>query len=204
MNRLAGEIPASFVAFDLLALGSVDLRDRPQVERRAELERVLAAARPPLHVTPATTERALAAEWFERFEGAGLDGVMAKPFGLTYQPKKRAMFKVKHARTCDCVVAGFRWHKNGPGELVGSLILRPLRRRGPPPPRRRHLVVHHGQAASAREGARAAARERAGGPPLGLVGGARGRRAASPGCRAAGARARTSAGSRSASSASAR
>lgn len=123
VNKLAGEIPASFVAFDLLALGSVDLRERPQVERRAELERVLADARPPLHVTPATTERPLAAEWFERFEGAGLDGVMAKPFGLTYQPKKRAMLKVKHARTCDCVVAGFRWHKNGPGELVGSLIL---------------------------------------------------------------------------------
>lgn len=123
VNKLAAEIPASFVAFDLLALGTADLRDRPQAERRAELERVLARAEAPLHVTPATTDRALAAEWFERFEGAGLDGVMAKPVDLTYQPKKRAMLKVKHARTVDCVVAGFRWHKQGKGELVGSLLL---------------------------------------------------------------------------------
>lgn len=123
VEKLARETPSSFVAFDLLALGADDVRERPEHERRAMLERALADARPPIYVTPATTDRALAAEWFERFEGAGLDGVIAKAFDLTYQPKKRAMLKIKHARTADCVVAGFRWHKQGPGELIGSLLL---------------------------------------------------------------------------------
>jgi ATP-dependent DNA ligase len=119
---LAKETPASFVAFDLLALDD-DLRARPQTERRARLEEALAGARPPIHVTPMTRERAVAEDWFRRFEGAGLDGVIAKPDGSTYQPGKRAMIKIKHERTADCVVAGFRWYKDAPGELVGSLLL---------------------------------------------------------------------------------
>jgi ATP-dependent DNA ligase len=121
--KLAAASPASFIAWDLLALGDEDLRAAPQSERRARLERALAAARPPLHLTPATTDRATAADWFSRFEGAGLDGVIAKPLAARYQPGKRAMLKIKHAREADCVVAGFRWHKNGPGTLVGSLLL---------------------------------------------------------------------------------
>ncbi|MFI5254111.1 MAG: ATP-dependent DNA ligase, partial [Candidatus Limnocylindrales bacterium] len=120
---LAAETPASFVAWDLLAIGDDDLRARPQAERRARLEREMAGARPPVHLTPATTDPATAADWFERFEGAGLDGVVAKPLEAPYQPGKRAMTKIKHQRTADCVVAGFRWHKNGPGTLVGSLLL---------------------------------------------------------------------------------
>ncbi len=123
VEKLARETPASFVAFDLLALGETDLREQGQLERRERLVEALGNVRPPIHVTPLTRDRAIAADWFERFEGAGLDGVMAKPIGLTYQPKKRAMLKIKHLRTCDCVVGGFRWHKNGPGELVGSLLL---------------------------------------------------------------------------------
>jgi ATP-dependent DNA ligase len=121
--KLAGETPAAFVAFDLLALGDRDLRARPQAERRTALEKALARAKPPVHLTPCTRDRALAGEWFHRFEGAGLDGVIAKHDTTTYQPGKRAMIKVKHVRTADCVVAGFRWHKQGPGELVGSLLL---------------------------------------------------------------------------------
>jgi ATP-dependent DNA ligase len=120
---LAKQTPASFVAFDLLAIGDDDLRDRPQAERRARLEEALAGARPPVHVTPATRHRVVALDWFRRFEGAGLDGVMAKPVGLTYQPGKRAMMKIKHGRTADCAVAGFRWYKDAAGELVGSLLL---------------------------------------------------------------------------------
>lgn len=123
IEKLAEETPASFVAFDLLAWGERDLRGRPQQERRSLLEEALAGVRPPLHFTPMTRDPALARDWFERFEGAGLDGVIAKHEDLTYQPKKRAMQKIKHVRTCDCVVGGFRWHKNGPGELVGSLLL---------------------------------------------------------------------------------
>jgi len=123
VNLLATQTPASFVAFDLLALGDEDLTGRPQAERRALLETSLATTEPPIHLTPATRDRALAAEWFTRFEGAGLDGVMAKRSDGTYQPGKRVMVKVKHARTADCVVAGFRWHKNGPGTLIGSLLL---------------------------------------------------------------------------------
>ena len=121
--KLARECPAAFVAFDLLAAGGEDLRESPQAERRARLERLLADVGDPIHLTPMTRDRAVAVEWLRRFEGAGLDGVMAKPATGTYQPGKRAMLKIKHARTADCVVAGFRWHKTGPGELVGSLLL---------------------------------------------------------------------------------
>ena len=120
--KLAKETPASFVAFDLLADGGRDWRDRPQHERRAQLERLLAQATRPLHLTPATRDQALALDWLTRFEGAGLDGVMAKPLDGVYQPGKRAMIKVKHARTADCVVAGFRWYK-GERNAIGSLLL---------------------------------------------------------------------------------
>jgi ATP-dependent DNA ligase len=123
VKLLAAEIPASFVAWDLLALGDEDLRPLPLATRRARLEEALAAATPPLHLTPATRDRALAEDWFRRFEGAGLDGVMAKRLDEPYQPGERTMIKVKHARTADCVVAGFRWHKNGAGTMVGSLLL---------------------------------------------------------------------------------
>jgi ATP-dependent DNA ligase len=123
VGRLAGETPASIVFWDLLCEGERDLRALAFRERRAALERLLARAEPPLHLTPATEDRALAADWFRRFEGAGLDGVLAKPATGTYQPGKRVMFKVKHERECDCVVAGFRWHKRGKGEAVGSLLL---------------------------------------------------------------------------------
>jgi ATP-dependent DNA ligase len=123
VRKLAAETPASFVAFDLLADGARDLRGLPQLERRALLERALRASSGRVHLTPCSRERALAQEWFQRFEGAGLDGVIAKHASTTYQPGKRAMLKVKHVRSADCVVAGFRWHKSGPGSLVGSLLL---------------------------------------------------------------------------------
>jgi ATP-dependent DNA ligase len=122
VEKLARETPSAFVAFDLLAAGGRDLRSAPQTERRAQLERLLARVSPPIHLTPVTRDRGLAAEWLTRFEGAGLDGVIAKPARGTYQPGKRVMFKVKHARTADCVVAGFRWHKSG-RDAVGSLLL---------------------------------------------------------------------------------
>jgi ATP-dependent DNA ligase len=121
--KLAAESPASFVAFDLLAEGARDLRGRPQAERRQLLEQALRGASGSVHLTPCTRKRSLAREWFDRFEGAGLDGVIAKHEAALYEPGKRVMVKVKHTRTADCVVAGFRWHKNGPGELVGSLLL---------------------------------------------------------------------------------
>jgi ATP-dependent DNA ligase len=123
VKKLAAETPASFVAFDLLAEGDQDLRALPQAERRLRLEQALAGATGGVHLTPCRRERSVALEWFHRFEGAGLDGVVAKHEGTLYQPGKRAMVKVKHARTADCVVAGFRWHKQGPGTLVGSLLL---------------------------------------------------------------------------------
>ncbi len=123
VRMLAALTPASFVAWDLLALGDEDLRRAPQGERRARLEAVLGGAVAPVHLTPATQDRATAADWFDRFEGAGLDGVVAKRLDGRYEPGKRAMVKVKHERTADCVVAGFRWHKNGPGTHVGSLLL---------------------------------------------------------------------------------
>ena len=121
--KLAAESPASFVTWDLLALGDEDLRAAPVERRRAVLETALVRAKPPIHLSPATTDREMAADWFNRFEGAGLDGIVAKRLESNYQPGKRVMLKVKHARTADCVVAGFRWHKNGPGTLVGSLLL---------------------------------------------------------------------------------
>lgn len=121
--KLSREIPASLVAFDALAVEGHDIRDVTQAERRAQLERVLSGVAPPVHLTPMTRDHAQAVEWLARFEGAGLDGVMAKPEAGIYEPGKRAMFKIKHARTADCVVAGFRWHKAGKGERVGSLLL---------------------------------------------------------------------------------
>ncbi|HEY6098331.1 MAG TPA: ATP-dependent DNA ligase [Anaeromyxobacter sp.] len=123
VRQLARESPASIVLFDLLALGERDLRAAPLSRRRALLEDALAPGPAAVLVTPATRERAVALDWFSRFEGAGLDGVVAKRLESTYQPGVRAMVKVKHARTADCVVAGFRWHKNGPGTMVGSLLL---------------------------------------------------------------------------------
>jgi len=120
--KLAKETPSSFVAFDALAVGGRNLMSEPQRARRAALERLLGRGKPPVYVTPMTRERDQAQHWLEHFEGAGLDGVIAKPAGLTYQPGKRAMIKVKHARTADCVVAGFRWHKSGE-DAVGSLLL---------------------------------------------------------------------------------
>ena len=115
---LAEASPASFVAWDLLALDDRSFMDEPQAERRALLEAALGKAQAPIHLTPATTDVALAADWFTRFEGAGLDGVIAKPADAGYEPGKRRMLKIKHERTADCVVAGFRWHKNGPGTHV--------------------------------------------------------------------------------------
>ncbi|MEO8842464.1 MAG: ATP-dependent DNA ligase [Kofleriaceae bacterium] len=120
---LAAEKPSSYIAWDLLAIGDEDLRETPQLQRRERLLAALANVKPPIHVTPATRDKAIAKDWFERFEGAGLDGVMAKPDTLGYQPGKRAMLKIKHQRTADCVVAGFRWYKGGKDTLVGSLLL---------------------------------------------------------------------------------
>jgi len=120
---LAEQTPASFVGWDLLALDDKDLRATPQGERRALIEGQLKSVHPPIHLTPATRDVEVARDWFNRFEGAGLDGVVAKKLDAPYQPGKRAMLKIKHARTADCVVAGFRWHKNGKDELVGSLLL---------------------------------------------------------------------------------
>jgi ATP-dependent DNA ligase len=121
ITLLAATTPASFVAFDILAEGDRDLCDAPYHQRRALLESALTSAAPPVHLTPVTTDPDVAADWFSRFEGAGLDGVVAKPGDLRYLPDKRAMLKVKHERTADCVVAGFRWHKEG--GVVGSLLL---------------------------------------------------------------------------------
>ncbi len=123
VKLLSNEIPASVVFFDLLCEGEADLRAEPFEARRARLEALLNSAQPPLFLTPSTTDRALATDWFARFEGAGLDGVMAKSPSGAYEPNKRVMFKVKHDRECDCVVAGFRWHKGGENEAVGSLLL---------------------------------------------------------------------------------
>src|SRR6478672_11700393 len=123
VKKLAVETPASVVFFDLLCEGDKSLCDTPFAKRRARLEAILRKAKPPLHITPATDDRATAADWFRRFEGAGLDGVIAKPEDGTYQPNKRVMLKVKHERDCDCVVAGFRWHKTGGKTKVGALLL---------------------------------------------------------------------------------
>ena len=121
VKMLAETTPASFVAFDLLAIGDESLMAAPLSERRARLEQALAGSRPPVHLTPVTDDAALAREWFTLFEGAGLDGVVAKPSGGPYEPDKRVMSKVKHLRTVDCVVGAYRWHKSGP--VVGSLVL---------------------------------------------------------------------------------
>jgi ATP-dependent DNA ligase len=122
VRMLAEKTPASFIAFDLLALGDDDYTQRPFSERRAALVDAVAGSGPSIHVTPATTDLDTAQQWFEEFEGAGLDGVIAKPLTITYQPDKRVMFKIKHERTADCVVAGYRVHKSG-GDAIGSLLL---------------------------------------------------------------------------------
>ena len=122
VKLLAAQTPARFVAFDLLALGGEDFTGRPFAERRQELEHVLAASAAPVHLTPATSDRETAQRWFRQFEGAGLDGIVAKTLGGTYQPDKRAMVKIKHERTADCVLAGYRVHTSGP-DRVGSLLL---------------------------------------------------------------------------------
>lgn len=121
--KLAAATPSSFVAFDVLSIDRDDLRGLPQAERRGRLEALLAHTKPPIHLTPMTRDLRTAERWLKEFEGAGLDGVIAKPGGATYQPGKRTMIKVKHARTAECVVAGFRWHKGGLGTHVGSLLL---------------------------------------------------------------------------------
>ncbi|MCV7441179.1 ATP-dependent DNA ligase [Mycobacterium paraense] len=122
VRMLAEKTPASFIAFDLLALGDDDYTGRPFSERRAALVDALARSGPSIHLTPATTDLETAQRWFSEFEGAGLDGVIAKPLTVTYQPDKRVMFKIKHERTADCVVAGYRVHKSG-GDAIGSLLL---------------------------------------------------------------------------------
>jgi ATP-dependent DNA ligase len=122
VKLLAEQTPAKFVAFDLLALGDEDLTGEPFAERRARLEKALAHAQPPIHLTNATADHGVATRWFHEFEGAGLDGVIAKPLDGLYQPNKRAMFKIKHERTVDCVLAGYRVHKSGP-DRIGSLLL---------------------------------------------------------------------------------
>ncbi len=122
VRLLSQQSPASVVFFDVLSEGDRDLRNEPFKRRRHILEKLLSSAAPPIHLTPATSDSSIASDWFERFEGAGLDGVMAKPVTGIYEPDKRTMLKVKHERDCDCVVAGFRWHKKGDGS-VGSLLL---------------------------------------------------------------------------------
>lgn len=123
VKLLAAQTPASIVFFDLLALSSTDLRRQPFEKRRAQLEKLLAKAAPPIHITPATRARKTAAEWFKHFEGAGLDGVVAKAVDLPYESDKRVMLKIKHDRDCDCVVAGFRWYRQAEGREIGSLLL---------------------------------------------------------------------------------
>ena len=123
IKMLAEQWPASYVAFDMLALGDEDLRSKPQKERRANLESALGKAQPPIFMTTATRDRVLAEDWFNRFEGAGLDGVVAKDESLVYSPGKRTMLKIKHERTVDCAVAGFRWYKDQKDAMVGSLLL---------------------------------------------------------------------------------
>jgi ATP-dependent DNA ligase len=196
--KLAKETPAAFVAFDLLALDNADLRNTPQRERRALLERALSNVAAPVHLTPMTRDRSVAAEWLSRFEGAGLDGVIAKPGDGVYEPGKRAMIKIKHARTADCVVAGFRWHKDGRDQRIGSLLLGLYDDKG---------ALHHVGVTSSftMDRRRQLAIELSKGIP-----GASGQKPTPAGCRAcpgdraAGAPARTCRGSRCASSASAR
>ena len=158
VKLLSAQAPASFVAWDLLALGDDDLRNAPLAVRRERLEQVLAGAAPPVHLSPATRDRALAADWFRRFEGAGLDGVMAKRLDAPYRAGERTMIKVKHERTADCLVAGFRWHKKGAGHDDRLAPARPVRRRSHAPPCRGRRGVHGHGAQAARRRADAAAR----------------------------------------------
>jgi len=123
VKLLSREIPASIVFFDLLSEGDRDLRNIAFEDRRSMLESLLSSVASPIHLTPATKESKIATDWFRRFEGAGLDGVVAKPVSGTYESNKRVMLKVKHERDCDCVVAGFRWHKKGERTMIGSLLL---------------------------------------------------------------------------------
>jgi ATP-dependent DNA ligase len=123
VKLLSQQIPVSIVFFDLLCEGDRDLCGEPFQNRRERLETLLRGASPPIHLTPATRHSSVASDWFRRFEGAGLDGVVAKPVAGTYEPDKRVMLKVKHERDCDCVVAGFRWHKKGEHTMIGSLLL---------------------------------------------------------------------------------
>ncbi len=123
IKMLAAQTPASFVAFDLLAAARDDLMNVPFSDRRRRLEELLAVRSPPLYLTPATTDHKTGREWFERFEGAGLDGVIAKRVDQPYQPGDRTMLKIKHQRTADCVVGGFRWNRVEEGKSVGSLLL---------------------------------------------------------------------------------
>src|SRR5205823_11316569 len=123
VQTLSKRTPASLVFFDLLCEGDQDIRGRVFEERRRHLESMLSSAVPPIHLTPATASLSVATDWFRRFEGAGLDGVIAKQVSGTYEPNKRVMLKIKHERDCDCVVAGFRWHKNSSGMAIGSLLL---------------------------------------------------------------------------------
>ena len=122
VKLLSQQTPARFITFDLLALDDVDYTTLPFQQRRVALEQALASASAPIHLTPATRDHDVAVQWFSQFEGAGLDGVVAKPLQGTYQPDKRVMFKIKHERTADCVVAGYRIHKSGP-DSIGSLLL---------------------------------------------------------------------------------
>lgn len=145
VQMLAAETPASLVLFDLLALDDLDLRPLPLAERRGALERITAELEPPLHLTPATGDPATAQDWFERFDGSGFDGVMAKPTDGPYVSDKRVQFKVKHHRTADCVVAGYRNHKDGG---VGSLLLGLFDDASPP--RLHHVGVASAFAASRR------------------------------------------------------
>ncbi len=123
VKLLSQQTPASFVCFDLLCEGDDDLCSEPFHRRRERLEAMLSSAAPPLHLTPATRDRKVASDWFRRFEGAGLDGLVVKPIDGAYEPGKRVMIKVKHERDCDCVVAGFRWYKDAKGTAIGSLLL---------------------------------------------------------------------------------
>jgi ATP-dependent DNA ligase len=123
VKLLSQQIPASIAFFDLLCVEDRDLREETFESRRRELESLLRSAAPPIHLTPTTADFEIASDWFRRFEGAGFDGVMAKPVDGHYEPGKRAMLKIKHERDCDCVVAGFRWHKKGDRDAVGSLLL---------------------------------------------------------------------------------
>ena len=171
VKMLAEQSPASFVAWDLLALGDEDLRARSAGRAPGAAWRPRwPAPKPPIHLTPATTDLALAADWFDRFEGAGLDGVVAKRLDASYQPGKRAMLKIKHQRTADCVVAGFRWHKNGPGTHVGSLLLGLYDDDGNLHHVGDHRLVLLGPAGRADDRAGAAARGRHGGPSVAAMG----------------------------------